>query len=231
MPLTEYKGKLTQIKDIGDNARHFVITFDQEFNFKAGQFLNLSFHDKDEDFMRPYSIASSSSNNKQVELCIKKIDTGKVTPHLFKKVEGDEVIIRGPFGLFTLEKCQKEKIVFIATGTGIAPFRSMTAEIIDKHLEKEIILIYGTRQEDKILYKEEFEKIEKENPNFKYVPIISRPTENWEGRKGYVQDNLDMIDVLNSEVYMCGLPAMIETTEQKLQEKGIPKELIHFEKF
>lgn len=231
MTLTEYKGTLKEIKDIGENVRNFIITLDKELEFKSGQFINLSFEDKHEEFMRPYSIASSPLNKNQIELCIKKVDEGKVTPHLFHKKENDKVILKGPFGLFTLDKCQKDKLVFIATGTGIAPFRSMVKDLIERKIEKEIILIYGTRNETVIPYHDEFEKIEKENPNFKYITIISRPTENWHGRKGHVQENLDMIDILNSEIYMCGLPIMVESTSKKLEEKGMPSELIHFEKF
>ncbi|MCA9459989.1 MAG: hypothetical protein KC550_05570, partial [Nanoarchaeota archaeon] len=163
----------------------------------------------------------------------------------WNKKEGDLVHIMGPLGIFNLEKSNPEKkLVFIGTGTGIAPLRAMIKEELEKqaNLEKaenieneaiinnrEIMLIFGVRHENEILYKDEFEALEKSNPNFKYLEIVSRANEKWVGRTGHVQDNFESIDPLNSEIYMCGLPQMIEGAKKKLLEMGIQETDIHNE--
>lgn len=231
MAITQYNGIITKIEDIGDNVRHFIVKLDKEIEFKAGQFVNISIEDNGEKYMRPYSIASSPTKKDELEFCIKLIETGKVTPHIFKKKEKDQMIIKGPFGLFTLENSKKDKLVFISTGTGIAPFISMSKYLLETNAQKEIILIYGTKFENQTKYDKEFEKLEKENPNFKYIKIVSRPTEKYQGRIGHVQENLDMVDPQNSEFYICGLQKMIDETKEKLNKKGVIDEFIHHEKY
>ncbi len=231
MAIQTFQATIKKIDELSDNIRHYVVQLDSQLEFKTGQFVNIEIEDNGEKFMRPYSIASSPSNVTQLEFCIKLIKEGKVTPHLFKKKQGDKMLIKGPFGLFTLDKLSKEKIVMIATGTGIAPFMSMIDYLLENNAQKQITLMFGTRYDDNIIYKQKFEELEKNNPNFKYLPIVSRPTDNWQGRRGYAQDNLDFLDASNSEIYICGLPNMVDQTKDKLIQLGVAPELIHFEKY
>ncbi len=257
--VNDFKAEIVSIKDLSKTVRHFILNLgealkkdgveqDREnssnFTFEAGQFLNLSFKIEDNIYRRAYSIASNPNDSNIVELCIKLIDDGKVTPKIWELKVGDFVNIKAPLGVFKLNKSKKEKIVFIGTGTGIAPLRSMIFEEIanqNKILEsdssegvaytREILLIYGCRFEEELLYKQEFEYLMRENPNFKFIPVISRPNESWIGRTGHVQENLDMVDIFNSDIFICGLPQMYEGVKSKLIEKGILPENIFHEVF
>lgn len=231
MALIEYKGKFLNIEDQSKSVKLFTIGLDKQIEFKAGQFINLIFESGDEKYMKPYSIASTPSNKNEIQLSVKLVENGRTTPHLFKKKVGDEVTIKGPFGLFNLDKSKREKIVFIGTGTGVAPLRSMIIDLLDKDTNKELTLIFGVRHENEILFHDEFLKLVMDHPNFRYIPVVSRPTENWEGRFGHVQENFDMIDPQNSEVYICGLPVMVEESKEKLLNLGLAKEDIHLEKY
>ncbi len=238
------KSIISQIKDLTPDVRHFELELDQEFNFKSGQFVNLSFKEGDEIYRRPYSIASHPLGKNKFELCIKLVEGGKLTPNLWNKKEGDEVEIMGPFGLFNLDKLNsieetdsigtsdiKPELVFIATGTGIAPLRSMIKDLIANEEEYNIKLIFGVRFENHHLYEKEFLELEKLSPNFKYLPVVSRPTQDWEGRQGHVQQNLDLVDPLNSQVFICGLPQMVDSVVEELENRGLTKDKIHFEKY
>ena len=240
----DYNAKIIEIKELTSSVRLFTLDLNEEFEFNAGQFVSLSQEINGETIRRGYSIASPPDNSSKIELCIKHIKGGKMTTELFKKKVEDSVIIKGPLGIFTLDKGTKEKLVFIGTGTGIAPLRSMILDELKREKEllntdknegvinsKQIQLIFGVRYENEILFKEEFEKLEQENSNFKFIPIISRPTENWNGRKGHVQDNFDIIDVINSNVFMCGLPLMINEAREKLIEMGMDEKDIFHEVF
>lgn len=242
MAIKKLTGNIHMINKLTPTVNEYIIDFEEEFEFKAGQFVNLSFKEGEQTLRKPYSICSKTTKSNQVTLCIKKVEGGKLTPLLFNKKEGDEVEIMGPLGLFTLDKLTKQKVVFIGTGTGIAPLKTMIYEILNKENfkaddettyddSKEINLILGCRYEEELLYKKEFEELEKNHANFKFIPVVSKPTEKWTQRVGHVQDNLESINLMESQFFMCGLPLMIESTTQKLEELGVLKENIFHEKF
>ncbi len=240
----DYDAKIIEIKELTSSVKLFTLDLNETFEFKAGQFVSLSQKIENETIRRGYSIASPPNNSSKIKLCIKLVKEGKMTPNLFKKKVGVSVSIKGPLGIFTLDRKTKDKLVFIGTGTGIAPLRSMILDELKKEKEllssdknegvinsKQIELIFGIRYENEILFKEEFEKLERENSNFKFIPVISRPTEKWNGRTGHVQDNFDTIDVLNSNIFMCGLPLMINEAKKKLIEMGMDEKDIFHEVF
>ena len=116
-------GNISNIVDLTDDVKHFEISLDEELEFKAGQFINLSFKIEDELYRRPLSIANGPEDQTKIELCVKLVKEGHMTPKLWNKKIGDEIEIMGPLGLFILEKAQKDKLVFIVTGTGVARLR------------------------------------------------------------------------------------------------------------
>jgi NAD(P)H-flavin reductase len=237
------KAVISEIRNLTPDVKHFELTLEEEMEFKAGQFINLSFEHEGEIVRKPYSISSHPLNPKRIELCIKLVPEGKLTPKLWQKEEGFEVDIMGALGLFNLDNIravkesdsltadQKPNLIFIGTGTGIAPLRSMIKDILANEEEYEMKLIFGVRFEGHHCYENEFTDLEKLAPQFQYIPVVSRPTEEWLGRQGHVQQNLDMIQPDNSQVFICGLPAMVEATTQKLLEKGFTQEQIHAEKY
>lgn len=231
MALKEYPAIIKKIENQSDSVRLFTIEYNDELEFKAGQFVNLSFEENGEKYMKPYSIASNPIYKNSLQLSIKLVPDGRVTPKLWNKKEGEIVTLKGPFGLFTVRN-KAEKLVFIGTGTGVAPLRSMIQDLIfNQKCEKQITLIFGVRYENEILFKDEFEKLEKENPHFKYLQVVSKPTENWLGRTGHVHMNFESLDILNSEFYICGLPAMFDSAKTKLKELGADESQIYHEVF
>ncbi len=231
MVVGDYNAVFRKIENQSSTVRLFTVDLDSNMEFKAGQFANLSFELDGHSYIKPYSIASSPYFKNSIQFSIKLVENGRATPKLWNLTEGAEVRIKGPLGVFGV-RGEKEKLVFIGTGTGVAPLRSMIQdEIFNKQTQKEILLIFGVRHEEDILFREEFEKLEVENPNFKFIKIVSRPNDSWLGRIGHVQDNFDLIDPLNSEFYICGLPLMFEGAKQKLLEMGVDGKSIFHEVF
>lgn len=236
------KGIVTRIEDETSNTRRFFIKVPEleSFDFKPGQFvtLDLPIHEKINKRIRSYSIASWPDGTNVFELLIVLLETGLGTPYLFNEIkEGSEVIFRGPQGVFTLPEVIDKDLYFISTGTGIAPFRSMTHHIRLHNIpHKNIYLIFGTRTKDDLLYFDELKRLEQEVENFYYVPTLSR--EEWEGCCGYVHAIYENLinekksvtgEVPAAAFYLCGWKNMIDEAKKRIQDLGYDRKSIHQE--
>ena len=236
-----HKGIVTKIENETYNTKRFFIQIPNisSFDFKPGQFvtLDLPIHEKVNKRWRSYSIASWPDGN-VIELLIVLLEGGAGTTYLFNEIkEGSELTFRGPQGVFTLPPVIEKDLYFICTGTGIAPFRSMTHHVLQNKIpHKNIYLIFGTRTQQELLYKEEMRNLEKEVEHFHYIPTLSR--EQWDGCCGYVHavyENL-VKEKMNgsgklppSSVYLCGWKNMIDEAKQRILNLGYDKKSIHLE--
>ena len=234
--------KLISKKELSEKVSHFVFEAKEQFEFKEGQFVNFIVQDRnDKPIRRAYSIASSfnSKNPNEFELCIKLEEEGQLTPKLFNAKEGDEFNIMGPLGLFKLKNIEHSRDsreanqVFIAAGTGIAPMRSFIQYLLEtRNYTSQVTLLFGARNENEILFKEEFEELQRKYPQFNFIITLSRPSSNWEGLRGYIQDNLSKINVVDtSQIYICGRNAMVDSVHEVLDSFEIAKENRSHEKF
>ena len=136
----------------------FIIESNDEFDFKAGQFVTIKIN----DLKRSYSIASFKLSNKIFELLIVKLDGGQMTNILFNDIKvGDKIEIRGPSGRFNLPENIESDIVLICTGTGLAPFRSILQSVVLNNISyHKIYLIFGTRTYKDLLCFDEMKEYE-----------------------------------------------------------------------
>lgn len=233
MAIKLFESNVLEAKYLNSNVKSFKISVPKDFEFKAGQYLMLSFFINGKKFRNPYSIASSP-NKEFAEFCIKLIENGKSFDFIKNLKKGDRIEAFGPAGKFILDDNSKNKdLIFISIGTGIAPFKSMVFSLLEKGFKKKIILLNGFRNKDGILYEKEFSLLKKKYKNFEFHNILSRPeNKNFED-KGYVQDFLDKYvpENFNGDFYICGLNKMIESVVKKLKEKDIDEKRIFFEKY
>src|SRR5271157_128306 len=176
---------------LSDATKHLEFAVDgvDEFNFIPGQFVSIKQRKPDgKEHTRAYSIASPPRGDKTFDLCLDRVEKGFLSNWLCDLEEGATVEFHGPHGMFTLREPQRDSI-FVATGTGIAPIRGMIHWLFEKperHAGHEFWLIFGTRYEQNLYYRDEFERIAREHANFHYVPTLSRGGELWYGCRGYV---------------------------------------------
>jgi ferredoxin-NADP reductase len=172
-----------------------------DFPFAPGQFISTVAPDeRGKSQTRAYSIASASSGNR-FDLCINRVDGGFFSNYLIDLPVGETVQTHGPHGNFTLREPITDSI-FVATGTGIAPMRGFTQWLFpetgedagaDRSQGRHIWLVYGTRYDSDLYYRDYFERIAAEHENFHYVTTLSRAGEEWSGHRGYVQEHVGRI--------------------------------------
>ncbi len=230
------KGTIIRIENATHNTKRFWIEMPElkAFDFIPGQFvtLDLPIHEKPNKRVRSYSIASWPDETNVLELVIVLLEGGLGTTYLFTKVDvGSELILRGPQGVFTLKEEHLQKdIFFICTGTGIAPFRSMSHHIKNHNIpHKNITLIYGTRKQEDLLYFDELNQLQKELPGFNYIPTLSR--EEWAGRHGYVHPVYEELCAGRPAVsfFLCGWKNMIDEAKKRITDMGYDRKAIHQE--
>ena len=229
-------GKVIKIEQQTYNTRRFFIQVPEveKFDFKPGQFvtLDIPIHEKPNRRWRSYSISSWPDGTNVFELCIVLLEGGAGTTYLFNEVvEGSEITLRGPVGVFTLHEEHLAKNLFlICTGTGIAPFRSM-ANYTKLHdvPHQNIHLIFGCRTQKDLLYYDELTQLQKELPNFFYHPVLSR--EEWSGRSGYVHAIYQELCSAKepASFFLCGWKAMVDDAKNKILELGYDRKMIHQE--
>lgn len=155
--------------------------------------------------------------------------------HLFDLAEGAEITFQGPFGSFILRPPLRDTI-FIATGTGIAPFRSMLHWLLADRARQEgrrFWLLFGVRTEQDIYYREEFERLASEHFDFIFLPALSRGGPEWKGLRGYVQQHVPEIvgDRTDMHAYICGLDKMVSANRELLKSRGWDRKQILYEKY
>lgn len=213
----------------------FELTFDtdQPFEFKAGQFVSVIIPGagpNGRDLRRAYSIASAPEV-RPVELCVKLVEEGPGTNFLYVLRPGDTFKAFAPYGDFTFESKAERHACFIATGTGIAPFRSMVfSKEFKANPPRSAVCMMGVHDESELVYMEEFGN----ETGVKWVPAVSKPkTTTYTGFRGRVTDYLrslgDDYPWLETDFYLCGNGAMIDETKAILTARGVQKDSIHQE--
>jgi ferredoxin-NADP reductase len=207
----------------------------EDFTFTPGQFISVAEHVNGKEIVRAYSIASPRGGNR-FQLCLNHVPDGLVSTYLFQLNPGDEIEISEPLGYFTFRHPGR-RAVFVATGTGIAPFRSMLLDHLPK-THSHITLLFGVRYEEGLLYRNEFECLAQQFKTFRFMPTITRPTESWKGLAGRVQQHLDEAlairtpEELNTvDVYICGLKEMVDDVRKELKQRGFDRKQIIYEKY
>jgi ferredoxin-NADP reductase len=224
-------------RELTPDVHHFdfEVPGRQELHFTPGQFVSVVEKVDGQEITRAYSIASPRGGNR-FALCLNRVPDGLFSPLLFTLRPGEEVEMHEPLGYFTLRHPDR-RALFVATGTGIAPFRSMLLDHLPR-TQPHITLLFGARYEHGLLYREDMERLAREFKTFRFLPTLTQPGESWKGRKGRVQEHLDEAlslrtpeEIVNVDVYVCGLKEMVDDVRQELKRRGFDRKQIIYEKY
>jgi CDP-4-dehydro-6-deoxyglucose reductase, E3 len=203
----------------------------QILSFHAGQTIMLNIS---EGINRAMSIASPPQENNIITSIQDTSPGGPGSKWMEALKVGDSVNFVAPLGRFILNHESARKKVMIATGTGIAPFRSMLLDQTNVRIQNEKISLYwGLRFKEDIYLKDELTLIDHNREELEIFFTLSKPSEDWTGYKGHVTDLIFSIekDFLNCDYYLCGNKNMITEMTEKLIAKGVPKEQMKFDPF
>ena len=200
--------------------------------FVAGQFVNLQVPGARPRGERSYSVWSSPADaHTHLDLCIKLFEGGAASEYLRGSRVGDPMAVRGPFGVFTLAPDAAE-VVFVATATGLAPFRSMLEVAVAEGDRRPFRLYFGVRSQEDLFALTDLERYARLLPDFAYTVCLSRAEPGWEGYRGRVTAAVaERHPAPTEHVYLCGNGAMIEETRALLKERGLDRKRIHVERY
>ncbi len=234
MPPKKLIGKVISKVNLVGDIWVVRFSFEEKIELIPGQYISLRV--SPEGMRRSYSVAKVCGEN-SIELLIDVFPMGVGSRYILGLNLGDSVEILGFLGNFVVDSQQLkgiERVLFIGTGSGIAPLKPMAENLIrSQNFSGETRLIWGMRNEESLYWLEEFEELASGDGNFKFDLVLSKPSDDWRGSRGHVGDVVATITdkLSNTLVYLCGSPEMINEMEEILEKNGVPGNQIFYEKY
>jgi NAD(P)H-flavin reductase len=221
-----FTATVAAVRDLTHNVRQidFTLIDPPRMVFAAGQFISFEI-DRPGSAMpvtRPYSIASAPSEVGRIQIVLNRVPGGPGSGYLFSLRKGADTSFKGPVGSFTLRNSARD-VLFVATGTGIAPIRSMLWALADEASTRRITLLWGLRSEHDLYYQHELAALQSRLRRFTSTTTLSQPAGHWRGKVGRVVPLVTnaVTDVANLDVYLCGNGAMIRDVRDIIRSKGL----------
>ncbi|CAD7846066.1 Na(+)-translocating NADH-quinone reductase subunit F [Olavius algarvensis spirochete endosymbiont] len=241
----QFSATVTAIKDLTYDIKEVLFELgDDTIDFEAGKYVQLVIPPYDkikESTQRAYSMSSSPSNRNQIELLVRLVPGGIATTYVHQHLEvGQKLDLIGPFGDFC-RTASDAIMLCIAGGSGMAPFKSMFYDMLDKdETNREIWYFFGARTTKDMFYLDEMRELEKQLSDYHFIPALSEPQEGdgWEGPTGLITDVLDryLKETIETEGkvlegYLCGSPGMIDACNRVMNDNGVIQDNVYYDKF
>ena len=234
-----YNGRLSRWEELSPGlAIVGVEVLEEPFPFEPGQYATLGLMGGEGKLVqRPMSISSSADDLSEYEFFIRLVDSGGFTPLLWERTVGDPINIKGAKGKFLLQD-DGRRALFVASGTGLAPFISMIETLRGRGESRDIVLLHGVSHEYDLAWREQLtELVTGGGFPLRYAGTISRPqgSPGWAGLTGRVEaivaGQMDEHGLTpdNTTIYICGNPDMITAVEERAAERGFPPEQVRKE--
>ncbi len=222
-----FTAEVSRIQDLTHDVREIELRLlePSSITFKPGQFVSFEVPKEGQPrpVTRPYSIASPPGQAARILLVLNLVQGGPGSSYLFGLREGERTSFKGPAGAFYLRDDGGRDLLFVATGTGIAPLRSMILAQLERGESRSVTLFWGLRSQRDLYWQEELMALSADHPNFSSVTTLSKPDPGWEGANGRVTALIEarVSSVGNLAVYLCGGSGMIKDLTTRLNAKGL----------
>jgi CDP-4-dehydro-6-deoxyglucose reductase len=220
--------RVQKLERAADDAMilHLTLPANERLMFLPGQYIDILLKD---GTRRSFSMANAPHDDQFVQLHIRHVPGGSFTDHVFKTMKERDILrFEGPFGTFFLREESNKPIVFVASGTGFAPIKSVIEAAFKKSIVRPMTLYWGARRPKDLYLNALPDRWAAEHPAFKYVPVISDalPEDGWTGRTGFVHRAVmeDFPDLSGHQVYACGVPIMVDSARRDFSSQcGLPE--------
>lgn len=208
------------------------------FLFEAGQWVSLVLPLEGGEGRRAYSIASAPDGTSGLTIAVTRVADGPGSQFLHDLPIGGVIRAIGPQGFFT--RSGKHPALFVGTGTGVTPLRSMILDALARGDDSPLTLLFGIRRPEDRLYAEELFALAAKHPNLRVEHTLSRAPEGWSGRTGYVQSHIPELwaDLqakapgASPHAYVCGLERMVGAVRELLRKQlGVDRKSVHTERY
>ncbi|MDR4459597.1 MAG: FAD-binding oxidoreductase [Nitrospirales bacterium] len=221
-----FRAKVLCVRQLTQDVRELTLALVDipRFVFLPGQSIALTIPDAASglSFLRYYSLVSLPSSSHQLVLLFNAGEKGKGATFALEHLVGEELECSGPFGSFHLHEDSERDLLFIGTGTGIAPLWSMLSSLFEQSCSQSMTLLWGLRSESDIYYLDELQKWADCYKNFSFILTLSQPAHHWRGKRGRVTHLLqEFSHVDHLAVYVCGNRKMVAEVTGLLQCKGM----------
>jgi CDP-4-dehydro-6-deoxyglucose reductase, E3 len=227
MPVQTFTAQVESVENLTHDVRKLDLRLiePKTIAFKPGQFISFEMPHPQTGHLvtRAYSIASQPSRSDVITLLFNQVPGGPGSGFLFHLHAGEKTHFKGPAGNFYLRDDPNRELLFIASGTGIAPIRSMLLANMERPDPKPATLFWGLRSQRDLYYQEELTELTGRTPTVMVITTLSRPEPDWSGETGRVLRLIEerITSVKNLAVYLCGNSAMIADATSLLQKKGL----------
>ncbi|MGO1500299.1 MAG: NADH:ubiquinone reductase (Na(+)-transporting) subunit F [Marinobacter sp.] len=234
-PVEDFEATVTDIVDLSPTIKGVHLKLNRPMTFQAGQYINIELPGV--EGARAFSLANPPSRPDEVELHIRRVESGAATTYVHEKLAvGDELHLSGPYGQFFVRGSQPGDLLFIAGGSGLSSPQSMIRELLEQGDDRRIVLFQGARNVAELYNRELFESLASDHENFTYVPALSDADgdPDWQGFKGFVHEAAKAhFDGRFSgrKAYLCGPPPMIDAAITALMRGRLFERDIFMERF
>jgi len=238
IPIVTLQTIVEEIEPLTHDIKRLVLRFaepGQRMLFTAGQYADIRIPGSEEH--RAYSMANTPRANDHLEFIIKVFPGGRFSSLLEGGISvGQELVVKGPYGVFMLREKSNSDIICIGGGSGMAPLWSLLNSMAERGIERKATYYYGARTRKDLFYLDRLQQLEERLPGFRFVPALSMATgeDEWEGETGLITEVLNRnleAGQKQMQAYLCGPPPMIDAAIPVLVSKGIGEDRIFFDKF
>ena len=222
-PMQKYSCRVEHCKPLTSDVYHVRLNAPQgtAFNYQAGQYLMINMATDD---ARPYSIASRPADGTQLDMHIRNIPGNQFSTEVLKKIQTEQQVeVSLPCGRCTLSRVNAERpLLFIAGGTGFAPFHAMITQAFADNFTPDIHLFWGANFAEELYLLDEVQSWQQQN--FHFTPVLQQPTSSWQGASGLVHQAAlaDIKDLSAFNIFIGGSSAMVFNVYRTLRNKGVP---------
>lgn len=234
-----YNGRISRWEEVADGLAIVAVeAIKPPFPFEPGQYATLGLMgDAGKLIQRPMSISSSADDLSEYEFFIRRVHGGALTPLLWERTVGDAINVKGPKGRFLLQDDGRTAL-FVASGTGLAPFISMIETLRARGQSRDIHVLHGVSYDYDLAWRAPLEALAAgDELPLRYVGTVSRPqgSPGWAGRIGRVEAVIEehlvehALRPANTTIYLCGNPEMVSAVEEIATRRGFPPEHVRKE--